>query len=551
MILTWSTVIAGLGGILLALLVFFRAKKSLDNMFFVFMSISLALIVVANYFSLTSLKSPENTLFWIRTVMFLVPFLMLFLYYFSISYLNSNYIFNLKKFLLIISASIVVAIINITPLAYQSVNISESGQIIPITGPGLLATGFLILPLFGYSISSMLRNAAKANKENAYKIKFALYLFLISFGIQIITSFVVVSLFNYTNLVPLGSFLTFFFTVAITASILRFKLFEINMIGSLVFVVLLAILMFAEIFSASGVENIIYKITVFVAVCFVSYQFIKNIRIEAEQRKTLEKLTGKLKKANQDLKELDEAKDNFLSMASHELNTPLSAIEGYLSMMLEEGMGGKLNKTHRGYLEKVYNSAQRLAHLVKDLLSVSRIEQGRIHILFEKGNLNKIVEQAYAEIKPEADKHKHKVTLNLDKDIPETYMDTDRITEIVINLTGNAIKYTPQGGKIEIKTYEKDKSLWFSVKDNGEGIAKEYINNIFQKFERGGKVHDQGRGTGLGLFISRNLVEFHKGKLWVESEGEGKGSTFFFTLPILSEKPKDEHEGEGPILRLK
>jgi len=519
MILTWSTVIAGLGGILLALLVFFRAKKSLDNMFFVFMSISLALIVVANYFSLTSLKSPENTLFWIRTVMFLVPFLMLFLYYFSISYLNSNYIFNLKKFLLIISASIVVAIINITPLAYQSVNISESGQIIPITGPGLLATGFLILPLFGYSISSMLRNAAKANKENAYKIKFALYLFLISFGIQIITSFVVVSLFNYTNLVPLGSFLTFFFTVAITASILRFKLFEINMIGSLVFVVLLAILMFAEIFSASGVENIIYKITVFVAVCFVSYQFIKNIRIEAEQRKTLEKLTGKLKKANQDLKELDEAKDNFLSMASHELNTPLSAIEGYLSMMLEEGMGGKLNKTHRGYLEKVYNSAQRLAHLVKDLLSVSRIEQGRIHILFEKGNLNKIVEQAYAEIKPEADKHKHKVTLNLDKDIPETYMDTDRITEIVINLTGNAIKY--------------------------------YINNIFQKFERGGKVHDQGRGTGLGLFISRNLVEFHKGKLWVESEGEGKGSTFFFTLPILSEKPKDEHEGEGPILRLK
>ncbi len=551
MLLTWSTVIAGLGGTLLAMLVFFRAKRRPGNMFFVFMSIFLALIVVANYFSLTSLDSPENTLFWIRTVMFLVPFLMLALYYFSISYLNSDYKFNLKKFLLILSACIAVAIINITPFAYLSVSISASGQIIPVTGPGLLATGFLILPLFGYSISTMLRNARKANKEDAYKIKFALYLFLISFGIQIITSFVVVSLFNYTNLVPLGSFLTFFFTVAITASILRFKLFDVNMIGSMVFVALLIVLMFAEIFSATGVENIIYKITVFIAVCFVSYQFIKNIRIEAKQRKTLEELASKLKEANQELKELDETKDNFLSMASHELNTPLSAIEGYLSMMLDEGMGGKLNKTHRGYLEKVYSSSQRLAHLVKDLLNVSRIEQGRIHILFEKGNLNKIIEQAYSEIKPEADKHKHNVVLSLNKDIPETFMDTDRITEIVINLTGNAIKYTPEGGKIEIKTYEKDKFLWFSVKDNGEGVAKEYIDNIFQKFERGDKVHDQGRGTGLGLFISKNLVEFHKGKVWVESEGEGKGSTFFFTLPILSEKPKDTHAGEGPVLRLK
>ena len=551
MLLLWSSLLACIGGVILGVLVLLKAKRSLANTFFSLMSICLSLVAGANYFSLTSKDSEDATLFWIRAVMFLVPFLMFFLYYFALSYLNDKFVLNKKKLFFLSFITILLAIINCTSLTYLSVKISDTGVIIPQTGFGLLLNGFYILPIFGLSIVSMVKNAKISEITNRKKINFALYFFLISFGIQIFTSFIIVALFNFTTLVPVGNFLIFLFIVMITISIFQLKFFEMNLIGSMSFVIILSILIFAEIFTAQGYQAIIYKILVFLSVSFVGYQFIKNIKIEAEQKKEIELLADKLKKANDDLKELDQTKSNFLSMASHELNTPLSAIEGYLSMIIEEGIGGKLNKVHKEYLTKVFTSSKRLAHLVHDLLNVSRIEQNRIHLIYDKGNIDKIIKQAISEVKPNIDEQHHKLIYTPNKNIPETWSDVDRVTEIVINLLGNAVKYTNPGGKIEINSEVKEDKILVSVKDNGIGISEEAQDKIWGKFDQGNMTRDQRKGTGLGLYIVKNLVELHKGEVWVESQGEGKGSTFYFTLPIFSEKPRDEHEGEGPILKLK
>jgi signal transduction histidine kinase len=307
--------------------------------------------------------------------------------------------------------------------------------------------------------------------------------------------------------------------------------------------------MFAEIFTAQGMQAIIYKILVFLSVSFIGYQFVKSVLHEIKLRKEVEKLADELKEANSHLKELDQEKDDFLSMASHELNSPLAAIRGYLSMILEEQMGGKLSAVQKKYLTNISISTDRLIHLVKDLLNVSRIEQHRIHLIFSQVNISDLIEQAAAEIKPNVDAKKHKLIIDIDKKIPLTWCDSDRITEVVINLLSNSVKYTDEGGKLEVHAKVNGQVIEVMVADNGYGISKESQEKIFEKFEQGKINRDEKKGTGLGLFIVKNLVELHGGKIWVESE-EGKGSEFHFTVPILEKKPQDTHEGEGPVLRM-
>ena len=275
---------------------------------------------------------------------------------------------------------------------------------------------------------------------------------------------------------------------------------------------------------------------------------IKSVKREIGQREQIEKLAKDLRKANGELKVLDKAKDDFLSMASHELNTPIAAIEGYLSMIIDEGIGEKLGSTTKKYLERVYSSAKRLSGLVSDLLNVSRIESGRIHIIYSEGQIEDTIEQAIAEIKPEIDKFKHSLTFHKPKTaMPKSFYDVPRITEVVINIIGNAAKYTPEGGKVDVSVEMQDDNLMVSIADNGKGIPADKKDKVFEKFTQADILKDEVKGTGLGLYIVKNFVKMHKGKVWFDSV-VGKGTTFYFTLPILKTQPPDPHEGQGSVL---
>lgn len=254
-----------------------------------------------------------------------------------------------------------------------------------------------------------------------------------------------------------------------------------------------------------------------------------------------------LKKANEYLKQLDKMKDEFISVASHELNTPLAAIEGYLSMILDEHMG-KVDKTAKEYLDRVYESSKRLAALILDLLNVSRIEQGRIHILYSKVNIEEMAQSVADELSIKA-KPKN-LYLKFEKPkhpIPENWIDANRIREVIVNFVGNAIKFTEKGG-ITIRTEAKGDQMVVSVADTGVGIAPADAEKLFKKFSQLDRAKNETQGTGLGLYISKNYIEMHKGKIWVESQ-KGKGATFKFSIPIWKEKPYDPYEGEGAVLK--
>ena len=252
----------------------------------------------------------------------------------------------------------------------------------------------------------------------------------------------------------------------------------------------------------------------------------------------LEYKIGEIEAANEDLKELDKLKSQFISMASHELRTPLIAIQGYTDL-IKEGSAGEINAEQERMLNTVSRHTARLERIVAELLDLSRIEENKLALNKQPFSIKQVIEEIAIEQQPTLDKRRHVLSLNIQDAIPPIIGDRDRISQVIINLLGNAIKYTPDGGYIRITAEMEERGIHLCVIDNGIGIKAEHIDKIFNRFYEVGDVtkHSTGKdafmggGTGLGLSIVDGIVRAHSGRIWVESE-YGKGSVFHVLLPI-------------------
>lgn len=228
----------------------------------------------------------------------------------------------------------------------------------------------------------------------------------------------------------------------------------------------------------------------------------------------------------------EKLKTDFVTLSSHQLRTPLSAIKWFVEILLTE-RAGKLNRKQIDYLKEVQRSNERAIALVNDLLQVSRVQEGKLHLDLAQCKLDQLVEDA-------TDAHRSLMTSSnisfhlevVNGPLPVITVDKVKIRRVIENLLGNAVKYTPRGGSVGIIIKREDGQIVCSFSDSGVGIPADEQDKIFQRFFRGSNVSKiQTDGTGLGLFIAKALVEAHKGRIWFESQ-EGKGTTFYFSLPI-------------------
>jgi len=267
-------------------------------------------------------------------------------------------------------------------------------------------------------------------------------------------------------------------------------------------------------------------------VLIIGTLLVRSVMQEEKRENELEELSEKLKVVNIKLKALDDAKSEFISIAAHQLRTPLSYVKGGVSMLLEK-IWGPINDKQKEQMERVYQSNENLIGLINDLLNVAGIESGRINYSFKEAAVEKIVEQAINELQPNA--KKKKLFLNftpLEKSLSQVKVDALKIKQVFLNIIDNAIKYTDKGS-VTVNVRQKEDKIIFSCKDTGIGISPEQQKLLFQKFSRAkevAKAHTEG--LGLGLYLAAQLVNAHNGKFWVESEGEGKGSTFYVELPV-------------------
>ena len=339
-----------------------------------------------------------------------------------------------------------------------------------------------------------------------------------------------------------GSVYPGYLIVAIFYGIVRYGLFDIKLVTTQFITLSTWVLLFLKIiFNTDNTSRIIDSI-VLLLIIISGILIIKAVTKEIVLREKDDLLVGnitvlnkKLEKINEDLKALDQKKSEFMSLATHQLRAPLTAMRGYSSMILDGTFGKVDNKEVLDAINKISRSTTDLTMIVEDYLNISRIEQGSMRYNFSLVNITDLLQGVIENIKNTADRLGLKITLNFDPAV--TYMvnvDEGKMKQVFLNIIDNAIKYTPAGNiDVYVKKTDDGKKVHVKIVDTGVGIKQEVLPSLFQKFVR---APDASKinilGTGLGLYVAGEILKAHSALAWAKSDGEGKGSTFYVELTL-------------------
>lgn len=547
-LLYYSHLPAVIISLLLGFFVYFKNKGSLSAKLLLLVSILFSIWAIFDIIAWVHIDSRVIMFFW-ALMNLIEPLIFASILYFSYVFIKGKDSSIIWKIIVVLFLLPVIFLI--------SSQLNLTGFDIPnceaIQGNLIKYIYFLDILFSFWVIVFLLKSYVKAEKEFRKQIIYfslGIILFLLAFSWANIIGNITVN----WEVTQYGLFGMPIFMGFLAFMIVKYKAFDIKLIGAQALVYSLVILIGSQFFFiTSNTNRILTGITLALAVGFGIF-LIKSVKAEIQRKDELQYLTEKLAIANDELRKLDNAKSEFISIASHQLRTPLTAIKGYISLILE-GNYGVVNEIILNPLNKIYASNERLIQLVEDLLNVSRIESGRMEFTFEKAGIEKIIRALYDTFSIISKGKGLYLNLNMPKEpLPEVEIDPGKTREVISNLIDNALKYTKRGG-VTVKA-EVLKNMNWSVKhaggqdenlsgdvvritisDTGIGVPDAELPYLFSKFSRG---KDTSRlhvgGTGLGLYVGKNIIESQHGKIWVESEGLNKGSKFIVDLPVVQPK---------------
>jgi len=504
----------------LGIYIFLSGKKSPSNNSFAFLIFGGAFWIFANFMADVS-ESESANLFWSRATLIGASLIPYFFYKFSLFFPKPK-VYKIRYDYLLLLFAVIFIILSPTKWNISRVYL-ENGKF-------QIATGFLYIPFtiyllssIGFGIFNLLKDHSRFQQIEKVQVRFVVTGILSAVIIGSSTN-LLLPILGDSKLVGFGPYSIILFVVLTSYAIAKHHLFDLKVIASELFTAFLLITLFINIFNYENVGQLVVNAAIFAGALIFGIFLIKSVIKEIKMRTQLEE-------ANVELRKLDRAKSEFISMASHQLRTPLSSIKGYVSMMLE-GSWGKLKAKQKEKLENVFESNERLIKLVADLMDISKIELGKMTMEKKMVQIEATLESCCNELKDVAEKKGLKLYFEKPKKpLPQIEVDDFKIRQAVFNVLDNAIKYT-KSGEIKISAQQKDGRILIAVKDTGEGLSNEEKTSIFSGFVRGSAgINLFTEGTGIGLHVARKFLEMHNGKIWAESEGKGKGSTFFIELP--------------------
>ena len=333
------------------------------------------------------------------------------------------------------------------------------------------------------------------------------------------------------NILPWGNGLVVLYVILTVYAIMKYKLLDLRVVSAEIFTGLFFLILLFDVFLSNTTPEFIFRILALVAMTVFGMMLIRSVRHEVRRKDELAEMAKSLEIANAKLQELDKQKTEFLSIASHQLRTPLTVLKGYVEL-IEDGAYGKISRPLRKILGNLDSNNEHLIKLVDDYLDISRIEQGRTKFVFKPADLNKVVASVVEELREKAAKKGLKIVKQPNQFLKSFSFDEDKVRHVILNFVDNAVKYSDQG-KIVVAIAKEDGGVALRVKDQGIGFGKIDEANFYQKFFRGDNVKtiDVG-GTGLGLYVCRKFMEAHRGRVWAKSPGLGRGSEFGFWMPL-------------------
>ncbi|MCF6148114.1 MAG: ammonium transporter [Candidatus Kuenenia sp.] len=275
---------------------------------------------------------------------------------------------------------------------------------------------------------------------------------------------------------------------------------------------------------------------------FIRITRLQDLNLLLEKK--VEEKTEDLQHANIALEKANRLKSEFLATMSHELRTPLNAVIGFAEVLRDE-ITGSLSEDQKEYVKDIHSSGQHLLNIINSILDLSKIETGKMELQYEEFCTDVTIKEILAIISPSADYKRISIHTNIQNNLPHLSADKTKFKQILYNLLSNAVKFTPENGKINISVFQINHSIQFEITDTGIGIKPEDKERIFDAFHQAdASLTRKYEGTGLGLHLTKRLVELHGGKIWVEST-PGKGSTFLFTLPINSSESIEKNNTDS------
>ena len=525
-------------GIWLAFWVLWSNKKAKLNQMFFGMTFFILLWVTFGYFS--HLPSQVNlALFWKRLNFGAVSLFFVAMYFFTVYFPKEK-----KRHSIILDK--VVSLIGMilfftsvfTDLIIKEIKFESWGTDNIFGGGKNFFFGAVIFLTF-LIVGQLLRKYYKSSKKGRLKIEYFLAGVIIFAFMNVVFNVILPLIIGTYQFYQFGDYSAIILLIFTAYAITKHNLMGIKILLTQTLIVIIAIILLLDIFALS--DNLtmqILKAGILIAFLYFSRGMVESVKKEKEARKELQKTyrkvnryARKLEKANMDLKELLEIKNNFLHITSHQLRTPLTVIRGMLSMWRAGDFDNLSEKEQKEKREKIYLSAERLNNITNDMLDAMEVEGKFLKFNLERVSLENIIRETMDELKLNYDRKGLYLKLNVKGRLPKIKVEPKYLKQALMNLLDNAEKYTLKGG-VEIKIKKEKEFILIEIKDTGIGIAKNDQKKLFQKFSRTkNAIKQNATGSGLGLFIAKQIIDEHQGKIEISSEGVGKGTMVKVWLP--------------------
>ncbi len=522
-LLSVGFVVASTG--ILGSVIYFSNPKSITNKYFLGFSVSTMLWGVVSYLNY-QVANISLVLFLIKLVLFFAIFQAYFFYKLMSVFPNTTFTFTSKYRRHLKLAVLGTALLTLTPFVYSGIKAAPLGTVSqPIAAPGILLFVILAVSLVGNGIFLMVKKRGIAGGIERKQFTLLLSGVSIMFTLIIVFNLIFPTLLNNTRFIPLSALFVFPFVLFTAYAIARHHLFNVKVVSTAIITFFLALVSFIEIIFANTASLIIFRSSIFILVLIFGINLIRGVLREVEQREKIEHLASELQLAN-------DRQEGLIHFVSHQIKGYLTKSKAAFAGILE-GDFGETPDSIKSVAKEGLRDNQEGVETVMSILSAANLKKGTVTYKRESFDFRKVVvDQIEGHTKEARNKN-----LTLETIIPgdvdfTTIGDRDQLSQHVVgNLIDNSIKYTLKGG-LKISLAKKDGKIFFSIKDTGVGITEEDKKRLFTEGGRGKESTKVNvNSTGYGLFIAKEIVEAHKGRIWAESEGTGKGSTFWVELP--------------------